>query len=116
MSRTGACDDRQLRPLFRRWGGRDLLYGALSRSAAHRDHQMGPRSLGVAPERLVGASFALDVGGFQDRPPLVDLGLVELSKALRRLLLARRNVEPELGQAGADRWIGQRFDHRAIQF
>src|SRR6185295_11481019 len=60
--------------------------------------------------------FALDVGGLENRPPLVDLGLEEFCQALRRLLLAGRNVEPKLGQARAYRRIGQRFDHRTIEF
>ena len=61
------------------------------------------------------SSLTLDVGGLDDRPPFVDLGLVEGSERFRRLLLARRNLLPEIGEPRADRRIGERLDHRGVE-
>src|SRR5271166_2787706 len=55
------------------------------------------------------ASFSLDVRGFDDRPPFLDLGLVECGKRFRRLLLARSDIEPEVREARADRPIAERL-------
>src|SRR6266851_8279582 len=46
--------------------------------------------------------FPLDVRRLDDRPPLLDLGLVKRSKRFRRLLVTRWNVEPESAQATPD--------------
>src|SRR3954469_16071423 len=40
--------------------------------------------------------FHLDVGGLDDRPPLLGLGLVEGGEALGRLQLARGDVEAKI--------------------
>jgi hypothetical protein len=39
-----------------------------------------------------GCSFVLEVGGSDDRPPFLDLGLLLRDKCLRRLLVSRRDV------------------------
>src|SRR5262245_66358729 len=44
------------------------------------------------------ASFRLDVSPLDDRPPLLDLGLVKSAERLRRLLLTRRDHVAELGE------------------
>src|SRR5262245_13144991 len=53
------------------------------------------------------ASFRLDVGRLDYRPPLVDFSLVEGSQSLRRLLLARHNLVTQVHEpwrvAGAAR-------------
>src|SRR5215469_11800241 len=50
--------------------------------------------------------FALDVRGFEDRPPLLDLGLVVGRECLRILILARRNFLAEIGEPLAHAGIG----------
>jgi hypothetical protein len=42
--------------------------------------------------------FALDVRGFEDRPPLLNLSLVVGGERLRILILARRNFLAEIGE------------------
>src|SRR5262245_36020633 len=61
------------------------------------------------------ASFSLDVRGLDDRPPLLDLGFVERGKPLRRLLLARGDIEPKLREAGPQRRLSERLHHRAVE-
>src|SRR5919108_3388969 len=53
-------------------------------------------------------SLGLDVGGLDQRPPLVDLGLLMRGQRLRGLLLRRRNFLTESGQPLDDRWVGKR--------
>src|SRR5262244_2841639 len=50
--------------------------------------------------------FSLDVRGLEDRPPLLDLGLVVGRERLRILILARRNVLAEIGEPLAHAGIG----------
>ncbi len=50
--------------------------------------------------------FALDVRGFEDRPPLLDLSLVVGGERLRILILARRNLLAEIGEPLAHAGIG----------
>src|SRR5262245_64489810 len=57
-------------------------------------------------------SFGLDVGGLDQRPPLVDLGLVVRGECLCGLLLARRNLLAESGEPLADGGIGERVHGR----
>src|SRR6476620_472629 len=51
--------------------------------------------------------LGFDVGGLDQRPPLVDLLLVMDGERLRALLLARRNLLAEAGQPLAHRRIGE---------
>jgi hypothetical protein len=44
------------------------------------------------------SSLPSDPRGLDDRPPLVHLGNLERGETLRRLLLARGDVEAELGK------------------
>src|SRR5262249_29078987 len=60
-------------------------------------------------------SFDLDAGLFDDRPPFLDLALVERGKASRRLQLARGDVEPEIGEARLHFRVGERMHHRGVQ-
>src|SRR6516164_4206312 len=50
--------------------------------------------------------FSLDVRGFEDRPPLLDLGGVVGRERLRILILARRNFLAEIGEPLAHAGIG----------
>ena len=50
--------------------------------------------------------FSLDVRGFEDRPPLLDLGAVVGRERLRILILARRNFLAEIGEPLAHAGIG----------
>src|SRR5262249_56177171 len=61
------------------------------------------------------ASFRLDVGRLDDRPPPVDLSLVEGSQSLRRLLLARHNLVTQLHEPLAGRWSRQSLDNRCVK-
>src|SRR5688572_27182485 len=71
------------------------------------------RSLGIGKCYLALALLGLDPRGLDDRPPLVDLGPMERSQPLRRLLLARRDVEAEVEEALLRRGIGERgYDRR----
>src|SRR5262249_57520279 len=59
-------------------------------------------------------SLRLDAGVLDDRPPFVDLGLLEFGESVRRLQLARRDIEAKLGKALAHRFIGERLHHGAV--
>src|SRR5205807_4074047 len=54
-------------------------------------------------------SLPSDAGGFDDRPPLVHFGILRRGEAFRRLLVARGDVEAELGETRLHRRIGQRL-------
>src|SRR5205814_5304029 len=54
------------------------------------------------------SSVRRDPRRLDDRPPFVDLGLLEGGQRLRRKLLARENILREIDQLLPDRWIGQR--------
>src|SRR5262245_14957785 len=60
-------------------------------------------------------SRGLDACFLDDGPPLFDLGLLEGEERLRRLLVARRNVEPLLCAARAHRWVSKGFDHGGVE-
>src|SRR5262245_28084880 len=60
-------------------------------------------------------SLSLDVGGLDDRPPLVGLGLLERAQRLRRLLGARRRLQPERCEALPGFLMRQRFEHRGVE-
>src|SRR5689334_22795749 len=62
-----------------------------------------------------GRSARLDACGLDDRPPLVDLGLLEFGQIFRRLLVARRQLVALLDELLADVGIGQRMDHARIE-
>src|SRR5512143_1216161 len=61
-------------------------------------------------------SIRLDVRGLDDRPPFLDGGTVQGTQRLRRLLIAQRDLLPEVGKASDDRWIGHRLDNYGVQF
>src|SRR5258706_8001352 len=60
-------------------------------------------------------SLRPDVRRLDDWPPLLNLGLVKPSKRLWRLLVARRNVEPEVPQATANRRVRHRIHGCSIE-
>src|SRR5262249_3217294 len=60
-------------------------------------------------------SFAPDIGCLNNRPPFVDLGLVEFAERLRGLLIARENRLTEIGELRADGRIGQGIHDRRIE-
>src|SRR5689334_15936199 len=82
--------------------------------------------MGSSYGRILCRSFNLDVGGLDDRPPLLGLGLVEGGEALGRLQLARGDVEAKVGESllhvgkregrlhGAIQ-LGDRFLRRALR-
>src|SRR5262249_44140172 len=55
-------------------------------------------------------------GRLDDRPPFLDLGLVELAEILRRLLLAYPDLVALLGELLADGRVVQRTDNCAVEF
>src|SRR5215831_17377490 len=54
-------------------------------------------------------------GGPDDRPPLLNIALLESTERLRRVLLARRKLLPLLGEPGTDRRIGQGVHDRGVE-
>ena len=60
-------------------------------------------------------SFCLDPSRLDDRPPFVDLGLLQRAKRLGRLLVARRQLLTELGQPALHHPIGKSLADRAIE-
>src|SRR5262245_12979781 len=59
--------------------------------------------------------FSRDVRGLDDRPPLLNFGLVKGAERLRRLLLAGKNLLPQVGKPRARGGIGERLDDRSIE-
>src|SRR5689334_8578864 len=59
--------------------------------------------------------FGRDAGILDDRPPLLDLGPLMLAERLGRLLFARQDVLPEVGEALAHDVVRNRFHHRTIE-
>src|SRR3954447_285867 len=57
----------------------------------------------------------LDLGGLDDRPPLVDLAADERAQRFGPLLLARGDVLAKVGQALAHRGIGERLDDGGVE-
>jgi len=51
-------------------------------------------------------SFRLDAKLLDERPPFLDLGLLECAERLRRLLLAQENLIPDIGKPSWHRRIG----------
>jgi len=57
-----------------------------------------------------------DAGLFDDRPPLVDFGLVQGGEHLRRLLGGRENLLAKVVEARTHRRLGQGRDNGRIEF
>jgi hypothetical protein len=62
------------------------------------------------------ASLPQDVGSLDDRPPLLDFGLLKSTKCLWSLLVGRRNVDAEIGQPSAHGRLGHRTLGSSIEF
>src|SRR5262249_2153568 len=60
--------------------------------------------------------FRLNICCLNDRPPFLDLGLVESGEALRGLLLARGDVQAKLTKTSAHARIGECLHRRAVEF
>src|SRR5947209_7452662 len=60
-------------------------------------------------------SFPFNVRRLDNRPPLLDFGLVESAQRLWRLLLARWNLHAEIGDALAHRGICHRSDCGTVE-
>src|SRR5689334_14003873 len=60
-------------------------------------------------------SFRLDAGRPNDRPPFLQLGAVQRSERLRRLLLARDDLIAEIGHALLDRGVTWGVDDGGIE-
>src|SRR5690242_3268989 len=60
-------------------------------------------------------SVALDVRSLDDRPPFLDVGLLPSCEGVRRLLLDRKNLLPNIGQSLAYLRIAQRFNDGGIE-
>src|SRR2546422_94000 len=73
-----------------------------------------PTSL-VRPRAGRRALLRLDVRRLDDRPPLLDFGLVEGAERLRRPLPGRENLLPEIGKPRTHRGIRQRFADGGIE-
>jgi hypothetical protein len=62
-----------------------------------------------------GGSLPLDVCRLDDRPPFLDLGLLQRPERLRRLLVPRENLKPDICKERADVRIGQRIQYRGSE-
>jgi hypothetical protein len=62
-----------------------------------------------------GRSFSFDPSFLDDRPPFLDLGLLQGAKCLGCLLVARKNLLPEIGETALHCRISQGFDDGGIQ-
>src|SRR5260221_3089584 len=78
--------------------GSAWLVSALIR--ANPDAAVGPFRLKAPPK-----SLAFDIGRLDDRPPLLGFRLVILGERIRRLLLTRPDLLPDVGQPLAHRGI-----------
>ena len=59
--------------------------------------------------------FRLEPGLLDDRPPFFGIGFNNRAESLRRLLLARENLLPEIGEPRSHRRIGQRVHGRRVE-
>src|SRR5262249_56050913 len=59
--------------------------------------------------------LCLDARRLDDRPPFLDLGLVEGSQPLRHLLVAWHNLITQVYKPLAGRGIGQSLHHRRVE-
>ena len=64
---------------------------------------------------MSGATLRLEVRGLDARPPAVGLGLVVGGETFGRLLLARRDLVAEVGDALAGGLVGERCDHGGVE-
>src|SRR5215470_19317818 len=60
-------------------------------------------------------SFALDARRLDDRPPLLDFGLLQCGKRLRHLLFTRGNFDSEVNKSLMDAWVRQRTPDGTVQ-
>src|SRR5260221_8235391 len=60
-------------------------------------------------------SFGFDPGFLDDRPPLLDLGLLKGAERIRRLLAARHDLLPEVGEPLAHGRVGQRAHRGCVE-
>jgi hypothetical protein len=60
-------------------------------------------------------SLALDARGLDDRPPLLNFGLLESTERLRSLLFARRDPLSNIGEPPAHRGVSERFYRCAVE-
>src|SRR5665213_2576174 len=65
---------------------------------------------------LCGRLFDLDMGRFDQRPPLFDLRFLIGAERFRRLLLDRRDFLAEIEKPLPRRRIGERRAHRSGEF
>src|SRR5215831_12501208 len=77
---------------------------------------VGGTSRGIHIMECPVQSFRLNMRCLNDRPPFLDLGLVEGGEALRGLLLARGDVQAKLTKTSAHARIGECLHHRAVEF
>src|SRR6266550_3297983 len=61
----------------------------------------------VTNRRSLLLSLSLDVRRLDDGPPLLDFGRLQCAERLGRLLLAGRDLLPQVSEPRAYRWIGQ---------
>src|SRR5262245_38430562 len=78
---------------------------------------MGTASRGRSlADASCGCLFSLNAGRFDDRPPFVDLGLVEGVKRFRSLLVPREYLLADVGEPLAYRRLGERSTTAALSF
>jgi len=65
--------------------------------------------------RSVYRSLRLDAGRLDDRPPFLDLGLLQRGERFRRLLLVREYLLREIGEPRTHSRIGERIDDSNVE-
>src|SRR5215212_12277022 len=73
------------------------------------------RSRSGAGATLARCSLSLDIRGFHNRPPALDLGLVMCTKAIGCLLLGRGHILAEFGKPLAHGLVSERLHYRRIE-
>src|ERR1700692_4441874 len=89
--------------------------GATMKAATHAAMAAIVLTPGMIPPVILKASVRVDVGGLDDRPPLLDLGLLVGAERLGGLLVARRDLLAEIGELLSHLRIGQRRHHRGVE-
>src|SRR5437764_8655713 len=70
----------------------------------------------ILPNFVITNSLNPDPRRLDDRPPFLDLGLVEGAEGLGPLLIARENILAEIVQARAHGRVRKRIHDRSVEF
>src|SRR5262249_42109121 len=83
------------------------------RRGGNSSNRTGAIRFAIAP--YASSYLRPDAGLLDDRPPLLDFGLVQGAERLRPLLLGRKNLLADIGEALAPRRLRQSSNHGGIE-